>query len=239
MVVGLAAGLLAFVFALIVGEPHVQQAIDFEDQLARSHQETAEAEVFGRGTQRTVGLLVGTVLLSVALGGLFSLVFAWAYGRIGPLSARATAAVLALGAYVTITLVPFLKYPANPPGIGDPDTLDRRTALLITMITITVIIAIAAARIRRHLLGRLGSWDATLLAVVAFVVLMATAGLVLPAAQETPAGFPADILWGFRIASLGTNAVIWATIGLGFGIVAERLLATRTAPDALSAPASL
>lgn len=237
MVVGLAAGVLAFIFALVVGEPHVQHAIDFEDQLGRLHGDPAEAEVIGRGAQRTVGLLTGTVLLSVALGGLFSLVFAWAYGRIGPLSARSTAAVLALGAYVTITLVPFMKYPANPPGIGDPDTLDRRTALLITMIAITVVVAIAAARIRRQLLGRLGSWDAVLLAVLAFVILVVAAGLALPDAQETSAGFPADTLWGFRIASLGTNAVIWATIGLGFGMAADRLLKPRAAPDVPSAPA--
>lgn len=231
MAVGLAAGLLAFVFALVVGEPHVQHAIDFEEQLTGIHHEPAGAEEVSRGTQRTLGLLTGTVLISAALGGMFSLVFAWAYGRIGPLSARATAATLALGAYLTITLVPFMKYPANPPGIGDPDTLDRRTVLFITMIAITVVVAVAAARIRRQLLDRLGSWDAALLAALAFVILIVAAWLVLPDVQRTPAGFPADTLWGFRIASLGTNAVIWATIGLGFGMAAERLLAARATPD--------
>jgi predicted cobalt transporter CbtA len=126
--------------------------------------------------------------------------------------------------------VPFTKYPANPPSIGNPDTIDRRTQLFIAMIAITVLAAISAGRIRRQLLPRLGSWNAALLAGVAFLVVIVAAQLVLPAVRETPAGFPADVLWRFRIASLGTNAIIWATIGLGFGATAERLLASRTAP---------
>ncbi len=229
MLVGLAAGLLAFAFAYIFGEPQVQHAIDFEDQLARMHHEPAGAELVSRGTQRTLGLLIGNVVLSVALGGLFSLVFAWAYGRIGAMGPRLTAAVLALGAYLTITVVPFTKYPANPPAIGSPDTIDRRTLLFIAMITITILAAIAAGRIRRQLLPRLGSWNAALLAVGAFLVVIAVAQLVLPPVHETPQGFPADVLWRFRIASLGINATIWATIGLGFGVVAERLLVPRAA----------
>lgn len=238
LLVGLGAGLLAFAFAYIFGEPQVQRAIDFEDYLARMHHEPAGTELVSRGTQRTLGLLTGNVVLSVALGGLFSLVFAWAYGRIGAMGPRLTAAVLALGAYLTITVVPFTKYPASPPTIGNPDTIDRRTLLFIAMITITILAAIAAGRVRRQLLPRLGSWNAALLAVAACLAVIIVAQLVLPAVHETPKGFPADVLWRFRIASLGINATIWATIGLGFGAVAERLLAPHPARGfAVQAPA--
>ncbi len=229
MLVGLAAGLLAFAVAFIFGEPQVQHAIDFETHLARLHHEAPGPGLVSRGVQRSIGLLTGTVVMSIALGGIFSLVFAWAYGRIGAMGPRLTAAVLALGAYLTITLVPFTKYPANPPTIGNPDTIDRRTLLFIAMITITILAAITGSRIRRQLLPRLGSWNAGFLAVGAFLAVIAVAQLVLPAVHETPKGFPADVLWRFRIASLGINATIWATIGLGFGAVAERLLAPRPA----------
>jgi len=134
MLAGLAAGVLAFAFAYAFGEPQVQAAIDFEDHLARIAHEPIAAAVVSRGTQRTIGLLSGLVAMGVALGGLFALTFAWAYGRIGPLGARATAALLALGAYLTVTVVPFTKYPANPPGVGDADTIDRRTLLFVAMI---------------------------------------------------------------------------------------------------------
>jgi Probable cobalt transporter subunit (CbtA) len=227
MLAGLAAGLLAFAFAYAFGEPQVQAAIDFEDHLARLAHEPAAAAEVSRGIQRTLGLLTGIVLMGVALGGVFALLFAWAYGRIGPLGARATAALLALGAFVTVTLVPFTKYPANPPTVGNPDTIDRRTVLFVAMICISLLAFVAAARIRRGLLARLGAWNAATVAALAFVVVVAVAELVLPAVHETPAGFPADVLYRFRLASLGINAVLWTTIGLGFGLLAERVLATR------------
>jgi hypothetical protein len=224
MLVGLAAGVLAFAFAFAFGEPQVQHAIDFEDYLARVNHEPAEAQLVTRGVQRTLGLLTGTVVMGIALGGLFSLVFAWAYGRIGAMSPRLTAAVLALGAYVTVTVVPFTKYPANPPTVGNPDTIDKRTVLFVTMIAITILAAVAAARIRRGLLGRLGPWNAAIVAVGVFLVVVAAAELILPAVHETPEGFPADVLYRFRLASLGINLTLWTTIGLGFGAAAQRLL---------------
>ena len=227
MLAGLVAGLLAFAFAYAFGEPQVQAAIDFEDHLARVAHDPAATAVVARGTQRTLGLLTGLVAMGVALGGLFALAFAWAYGRVGALGARATAALLALAAYLTITVVPFTKYPANPPTVGDPATIDRRTAAFVAMIAITILAFVAAARIRRGLLARLGAWNAGIAAGAAFIAVVALAELILPAIHETPAGFPADVLWRFRIASLGINAVLWTAIGLGFGWAAERLLIAR------------
>jgi len=222
MLVGLAAGVLAFAFAFIFGEPQIQKAIDFEDSLAGPGH-----EVVSRGVQRTLGLLTGTVVMGVALGGLFSLDFAWAYGRLGNLSARATSAVLAGAAFLTITAIPFTKYPANPPTVGNPDTIDKRTMLFLAMIAITVLAAIAATRIRRDLLNRTSNWNATLLAAAAFIATIAIAQLILPAVHETPPGFPADVLYRFRLASLGINLTLWTTIGLGFGALAEKLIAER------------
>jgi hypothetical protein len=224
MLVGVAAGLLAFAFAYIFGEPQVQHAIDFEDHLAALHHEAPGPEVVSRGVQRTLGLLTGTVATGVALGGLLGLVFAYAYGRLGALNARATAALLAAGAFASITLIPFTKYPANPPTIGNPDTIDKRTVLFFAMIAITMLTLVAAARTRRSLLTRHGAWNATILAGAVLIVVVAVAELILPAVHETPAGFPADVLYRFRLASLGINATIWLTLGLGFGAVAQRLV---------------
>jgi hypothetical protein len=225
MIVGLVAGLLAFVFAYHFGEPQVQHAIDFESYLAKLHHEPGGAELVSRHTQRTLGLLTGTVTIGVALGGVFALVFAYAYGRLGAFGARATAALLAVAAYLTIIVIPFTKYPANPPTIGNPGTIDRRTVLYFVMIAISVLSAVAAVRIRRQLASRLGAWNAAIIAGAAFVAVVALAQTLLPAVHETPAGFPADVLYRFRLASLGINATLWLTLGLGFGAVAERLLA--------------
>lgn len=240
MLVGLAAGLLAFPVAYALGEPPVQAAIDFEEAHAAPAPAGAapEPEVVSRGTQRTVGLLTALAVMGVALGGLFALVFAWAYGRIGPYGARLTAALLALGAYLTVIVVPFTKYPATPPATGATETIGSRTALFVAMISISIVAVVAASRIRRELLPRLGAWNAAIAAAASFVALVVLAQLVLPAVNETPAGFPSDVMWEFRLASLAISATLWAAIGLGFGVAAERVLAAQSEPRRSSVPAS-
>jgi len=104
MLVGVLAGLLAFGFARIFGEPQVDRAIALEGALGHSHDhgghdhaaapaaEPEEPELVSRETQAGLGLLTGAVVYGAAVGGLFALVFAFAYGRVGRLDARATAA---------------------------------------------------------------------------------------------------------------------------------------------------
>lgn len=224
MLVGALAGLLAFGVAYVFGEPQVQHAVDFEALIAARGGVAPDPGVVSRGVQRTLGLLTGTLAVGVAFGGLFALAFAYAYGRVPVAGARATAALLASVAFVTVTLVPFTKYPASPPSVGDPATLDRRTLLAFAMVAITAAAVLAAVRVQRALRGRVGAWDAALVAGVVFVALVGVAQFILPAVHETPAGFPADVLYRFRVASLGIGATLWLTIGAAFGATAERLL---------------
>lgn len=229
MLVGLVAGLLAFGVARIFGEPQVQHAIDFETYLAKLHHDPEERELVSRGVQRSWGLLTGTVVTGVALGGIFSLVFAGVYGRVGRLGVRGTSLGLAIAAFATVALVPATKYPANPPSIGNPATIGRRTVLFFAMIAICILAAVAATRIRRTTIERLGAWNATILSGVLFVVVVAVAELILPGVHETPKGFDADVLWRFRIASLGIDLTLWTVIALGFGAAAERVIEPREA----------
>jgi predicted cobalt transporter CbtA len=78
--------------------------------------------------------------------------------------------------------------------------------------------------LRAQFLRSLGAWNATLVAAVGFVVIIVAAMLVLPGINEVPATFPAQTLWQFRLASLGTEAVLWLTLGLAFGYFTERSL---------------
>ena len=221
LLAGLLAGLIGFAFAFVFGEPQLEQAIAYEE---RGVQEAPESVVVSRGVQSTLGLLSGTVAIGVALGGLFSLVFAYAYGRVGPHGVRTTSAVLALAAFLTVSLVPFAKYPPNPPAVGDPGTVDQRTVLFLAMIAITLVALWAAVRLRAQYLDRLGPWNATILAGVSFLALVGLAQAILPGVRETPADFPADVLFGFRLVALGLSAVMWLTIGLAFGAAVDRLL---------------
>jgi hypothetical protein len=208
-----------------------------------------------RALQDSAGLGTGTLLYGVAMGGIFALVFAVAYGRIGLRTARGTAALLGLLAFIGFYLVPFLKYPANPPSVGQADTIGRRTALYLAMLLVSVASLVLAVVVRRRIVHRFGEWNSTLLVGAGYVVVMMICYLALPGVNEVPqaavpgvvsaitdAGvtFPPAVLWNFRIASLGIQVLMWATIALAFGPLAQRLLEPAspitTAPDGTFVP---
>jgi predicted cobalt transporter CbtA len=228
LVAGLCAGLVSTGFAALAGEPAIDAAIAYEDAHAPAgHAAAAEPVPVSRALQKTGGLLTALVVDGVALGGIFALAFAFAYGRVGHASPRATAYWLAGAAFVVLFLVPFVKYPANPPSVGDPATIGRRTALYATMFAISILAAIGAARLRPWLGERLDAPAATALPLLAYLGVVIAAGLALPGIHEVPRDFPATTLWRFREASVGLNATMWATMGLLFGFAAQRVMTGR------------
>ncbi len=251
MLVGVLAGLACFVFLRLVGETPVEAAIAFESRHetapaaagAHTHAGTATAqdeapELVSRATQAGLGLLVAVTVYGAAFGGLFAVAFALAYGRMAELSPRATAAVLAVLGFVSVYLVPLLKYPPNPPAVGEAETIGMRTALYFGMIALSLAVAIGAGMLRLRLLPRLGGWNACLAAGAAYLVVIALVGAALPTINEVPEHFPAAILWDFRLATLGTHALLYAVVGIGFGLLAEPVLASSSlAPGTLSRPA--
>ncbi|MFH8623599.1 CbtA family protein [Streptomyces vietnamensis] len=248
MLAGLIAGLFAFAVSYVVGEPPVNSAIAVEEAKAAQEAPAAhgahaghgggtaaaeaaeEEEGVSRTVQSTFGLATGVLVYGVALGGIASLAFSFALGRIGRFSPRATAALTAAGAFTTVYLVPFLKYPATPPAVGNPDTIGKRTTLFFLMILLSVLLGIGAVIAGRRLAPRLGNWNATLAAGAGFVVVTAVAFAVLPDNEDAvAAGFPAGVLWDFRLASLAIQVVLWAVFGIAFGLLAQKALAPRTA----------
>jgi predicted cobalt transporter CbtA len=89
---------------------------------------------------------------------------------------------------------------------------------------------VSAIALRQRLFPRHGGWTATLIAAASYLAVVIVTQSMLPAVDEVPAGFPADVLWNFRLASLGVQLVMWATIGLVFGWLTERATAVRRQP---------
>lgn len=239
MVVGVVAGVIAFAFAYTFGEPQVDLAIAYEDQVisaaaaASTEPVVDEPPMVTRETQAGIGLLTGLVGFGAAIGGAFALVFAFAYGRLGVLGARSTAALLALAAFVATRLVPQLKYPANPPAVGFDETIAARTTLFFVLLALSVICMVVAVLIAQRLWRQHGAWTASTIAGAIYVALLTVAFLGLPAINEMPEGFDPMVIWNFRVVSLGIHLVLWLVIGLGFGVVAERMVERqRTRPPA-------
>ena len=265
VLVGAVAGLLAFLFARIFAEPQINKAMNYEsgrdaaqaalDKAAGLPAEAAGPDLFSRSIQANVGIGVGMIFFGMAMGALFAVAYCVCLGRTGGLRARPLALLVAGGGFLGIYLVPFLKYPANPPAIGHEDTIKARSGLYLLMVLFSLLFLIGAVWLGQRLKERYGNWNASLLAAGAFVVAIGVVMLVLPSlghlaynkehfgnhSTETPLpltdgkgrivypGFPADVLFSFRFYSVAAQLLLWTVIGLTFGPLAERVLSPRAA----------
>jgi predicted cobalt transporter CbtA len=217
MAAGLLAGLFAGLFAFLVGEPILDRAIAFEEASADAHHE----EVFSRPTQK-IGLFFATGLFGVTAGGVFGIVYAFFRERLAAGSDLKRSISLAGAIFAGAFLVPFLKYPANPPSVGDPSTIRERTLAYFTLVALSLL-AILLAWLAARTLGSRGvrASRRRLTVGAGLVVIVGVLFMLLPAAPSAD-GFPSGTLWAFRLSSFGTQLTLWAALGLLFGVLCER-----------------
>jgi hypothetical protein len=249
LIAGLIAGFATFLVAYTAGEPHVDTAIALEeagaaeapteeshdhgDEAAGGHShshadEGEEGTEVSRDNQKTWGLLTGTLAVGVALGGIVALVAAGTLGRIGRLLPGQSTALIALLGFIAFALVPFLKYPATPPAVGNGDTIGDRTALYFGFVLVSLVAAGAATYAALKLRDRIGTYGGVVVGAGAYLLVMVIAGQVFATVNEV-GDFPADTLWFFRRSSLFTLATMWAVIGAVLTGLVSRLYATETA----------
>lgn len=230
LLAGAGGGVLAFLFARVFVEPVIGRAIAFEDAMAEQHGSHEHGvELFTRGVQANVGMGFGVLAFGVAMGALFAVAYCAAYGRVGNISPRSLSVLLAGGMFLSLYVVPFLKYPASPPALSLDSTIRQRTLLYLLMVVLSVALLVAAVYLGRRMAPRFGGWNATLIAAGAYILAVAFVMLVLPSIHETPKNFPADVLYEFRLYSLATQVVMWTTIALVFAPLVGRLLGEREA----------
>jgi len=244
LLAGLLAGIAAFVVAYAVGEPSVSAAIALEDSAGghshgtdtgststeehehaaggHDHGTTGETEV-PRSLQSTAGLATATIVAGVTLGGLIGAVSALGMGRFGRLGARGVPLLVAGLGFVAVYLVPFLTYPPNPPAVGSGDTIGYRTELYFLLVAISVIAGVTAVLVGRRAAARWGAWYATIVCGAAYVVVVGLASSLMPTYDEVPEGFPASVLYDFRLSSVIIQLTLWGVIGLVTAELAHRL----------------
>jgi hypothetical protein len=232
LLVGIVAGLFAFGFARTFGEPAVTVAIDFEAAHAEAERAQAinkgltpipeEPELFSRTVQSGIGLLTGVVVIGAGIGGIFAVLFAFANGRMGNLGPGTTSALLAFYALWSVYVIPALKYPANPPAVGEPETIKMRTGLYFLIMAISIATTIGALILRKGTVAKYGAWMGSVIAFAVYLAVICAFFAILPDVNEVPDDFPAAALWDFRIASLGIQTILWGATGLMFGWFMER-----------------
>lgn len=267
------AGLVCFVFTRIFAEPVIQAAINYQNardtaqaalnKAAGVAPPAAGPDIFSRTIQADVGAGFGLILFGAAMGALFAVAYILV-GRRVRVTPRILALLVGAAGFIGMYMVPFLKYPANPPSIGNPATIHQRGSLYLAVVTISIAALILAFMAGERLLHRLGPWNAVLLAGTGYAVIMGGAMAILPPLghlhanvvtfghhmTETPLplrnpqgqivfpGFPADVLVNFRLYSIINQVIMWSTIGLIFGALAERVLAPEGRGGQTVTPAS-
>ncbi|MBC9717072.1 CbtA family protein [Streptomyces sp. TRM66268-LWL] len=231
---GGAAGLAAGLFSLLLAEPLMDRAIRLEEARSHEHADAGAAavqhheELFTRSTQH-FGLVVTSVVFGLALGILFAIAYALVHRRDPAASPWPRALLFAGGAFLAVSLLPALRYPANPPGVGDSSTVANRQGLWLAAVVIGVLGMFLVWQVYVRLAGRsvpVRQVAAGVTGVAVLAVLFALPGNP----DEVPVS--ATLLWDFRILSIASHALLWAVFGMVFGALGLRALAGARAPSA-------
>lgn len=251
---GLIAGILSFLFARLFIEPVVAKAIDYEglrsaaeEQLeieAGGHVHGEGGEVFTRAMQENLGAGVGTIVFAVCMGAFFAVAFTllWTYiGRRYPdVDPRAVAGALGAIGFVAVFGVPFFAYPANPPAVGDDDTIGARSGAFLTITLVSVGVAIAAVVLALWLRPKLGGLVSAVAATVGYLVIVTITIALLPEFHEVPTelrneqgvivapGFPADVVGDFRVYVIANKVILWTVLTVVFALILGYLARPRS-----------
>ena len=214
-IAGAVGGLVMAVVLRLLGEGPIGDAVALE-----SHGQPMTDELYTRATQQIGGML-GVIIYGAVIGVVVAVVLAAVRHRL-PLRDdwSRSLAVAAIG-FTTITLVPFLKYPANPPGIGDPDTITRRTLLFLLLLGFSVLATVLTWRTAQFAGSRWPRSIAVPVTVLAYAAVIGVAFAAFPAFGDK-VDTPASLLWRFRLASLGGQFALWSVLGLTMGALLER-----------------
>lgn len=215
LLAGVLAGVILALFNLAFTSPLIDKAIQFEQAAP-----DAGPELFSRDTQK-FGMVMGFLLLGLIAGLLFGVVYTLVKEKLPASGTRNKGLLLAFLAFWSVALMPFLKYPANPPGVGGEETIIFRQATYISYIAISLVLAIAGVAWFKFLaIAKNWRWPLTLLGYAVFGVL---AYRLMPSHPFPPTTLPSELLWNFRAISLISLALFWVALGLNFVFLAKRL----------------
>lgn len=222
LVSGFSAGIIQGLVNLVVVEPYLDWAIGIENQnlfASGKAQDTPQFwEEFGtyRIWQKQGEVIAGGVL-GLSIGALFGLVFVYSRHVLPSQNHVKKALVLAGIMWFTIFLIPFLKYPANPPTVGDPDTIILRTSLYVAFVAMSGLGAFGFSRIYK----KIKNPSRKIIVILGYAIYISMLFIVMP---ENPDEIiaPADLLTGFRIASASTVTVFWALDAIILGVLWQK-----------------
>jgi predicted cobalt transporter CbtA len=215
LLAGAIAGTLLAIINQGIVQPFIDQAIALENQRAAAESEMINPIEFDNyRIWQHIGQIAAGTILGTSLGALFGLVFVYSRNSIPASNNVKKALILAVVMWLVLFIVPALKYPANPPAVGNPDTIYYRQSLYVVYLAISGLTALGAAFLYRKF-GNRQVKKALIPAIYSGIIIAAY--LTMPANPDAITA-PMDLVAGFRIASGLTMSVFWLLLGVLLGL---------------------
>ena len=214
---GCFAGTIYGTLNLVIVEPYLDDAINIENQNLFSVGDEIDGPQFWveyyeyRSWQKGGQILAGAIL-GTSIGSLFGIVYALSKKSLPSRNNIGKTLILAGLMWFTLFVIPFLKYPANPPTVGDGETVVLRGILYLTLIAISGFLAIGFYQIFKRLKAK-----NKILPIIGYGVLISLVFFLMP---ENPDEISTsmELVNGFRVVAFLTGTVFWFTLALFLGV---------------------
>mgnify|MGYP003751089523 CR=1 FL=1 len=217
LISGSLAGAIHGTVNFTIVEPYLDQAIGIENQnlFASGEEEDnpqfwAEYESY-RIWQKSGQVLAG-IILGIAMGSLFGIVFALSRNSLPGKNDVTKSLILAGLMWLTIYIIPFLKYPANPPTVGDGETVMLRAILYVSFIVLSGIGVVIFYKLSRKLQS-----NKKYFGLIGYIVFISVIFFVMP---ENPdeVNAPINLVNEFRLMSVLGVSSFWLSVGIILGL---------------------
>ncbi len=223
IVAGLVAGVIVSLFHLLFTERLIDLAIAYEEALGQGSPHETMVESVPRDIQKGVGLVSGFLAYGLFLSFIYAVAFMLSQRLLPTSGAKSKAIVLAVMAYWHLALFPFLKYPANPPAVGDPDTIAQRQGLFMAAMAVAFVGTVLAYSLNSFLQRnfRMTSRTTAALTLGFYAAYSIIAFFLLPSDEPT-LSIPFELVLNFRMLSILGLTMFWAILGITFSLLAGR-----------------
>ena len=226
LLAGAIAGTILGAINQVAVEPYIDYAVELEmHNTNQSSQIINPAEFTAYRLWQRGGEIVAGTILGLSIGSLFGIVFAYTHSSVPGSNNKKKALIVAGIMWFVLFLMPALKYPANPPAVGDPETIYYRQSLYVAFLAISGFSALGLAFLYLKM-GSLNMKKAIIPA--AYAAIISGAYLAMPANPD-PINAPMDLVMGFRITSAITISMFWGLLGVIFGTFWDKLNPNETA----------
>ena len=217
LISGALAGTIHGVVNFAIVEPYLDQAIGIENQsLFASGEEENTAQFWAEHESYRIwqksGQVLAGMILGIAMGSLFGIVYVLSRNSLPGKNDVSKSLILAGIMWIVIYLIPFLKYPANPPTVGDGETVALRAILYISFILISGFGAFIFYKLSKKFQN-----NKKYLGLFGYVIFIVITFFVMPENPDQITA-PMNLVNEFRLMSILGVSSFWGSIGIILGV---------------------